>query len=93
MVVIYVPINWTGDHDAGNNDVYKYVETGEVLPDNSALWHPRHPIYRNCICVVMSRTSGKLYDAKCKYVVCFVFEAEPCSSGWQDNISMFKMRT
>ena len=54
---------WIGAHDVGNNDIFVWVETGEVLPDDSEVWATVH--HGNHDCVGVERIEEKLHDILC----------------------------
>ena len=53
---------WIGARDAGNNDTFVWVGTGEVLPGNSPLWGPREPAHGSVDCAFLYKLDGKLYN-------------------------------
>ena len=46
---------WTGAHDAGYNDTYVWVGTGNILPDNSTSWQSGQPSHGANDCVSIDK--------------------------------------
>ena len=69
---------WIGAHDAGRNNTYVWVGTGEVLPNNSPLWRPTNPCHGSGPnahnCVTLYNPDVDLYDAWCPAQIHYVCE-------------------
>ncbi len=58
---------WVGARDAAGNDVHVFVGSGEVVDDNSYLWHTSKPDHgiMDCVLAYGWVDPARLYDYSC----------------------------